>query len=259
MRKACTIDGCSRPMNARGLCSAHYIMWKKHGDPLWADKGLHIATLGARKNTVADFWKKVERGTGCWNWTKGKDDDGYGVFSWQGNLIKAHRFSWELYHRRSVPDGLCVLHTCDNPSCVRPTHLFVGTQADNGKDRDQKGRGLAGTKQSPQHVINRMQSRLKNGKKYSPETIAKMSLAKIGKRASDETRKKMSDMRQGVPRPGLIGVLAGERNPRAVLTRDDVARMRELYQGGRSKQSLSVEFGIGWSQVARIVNGKSWK
>ena len=81
------------------------------------------------------FWSKVKRGEHCWDWIGRKDKDGYGFF----RRGKAHRFSWTL-HIGDIPEGLCVLHHCDNPACVRPGHLFLGTQEDNMKDMAKKGR-----------------------------------------------------------------------------------------------------------------------
>jgi len=68
--------------------------------------------------------------------------DGYGKIRWRLKMAGAHRVSWELA-RGSVPAGLCVLHSCDNPPCVNPDHLFLGTQLSNVHDRDAKGRGVA--------------------------------------------------------------------------------------------------------------------
>ena len=86
------------------------------------------------------FEAKVIRTDGCWEWTAGKFSTGYGAFKLSGRLQKAHRIAYELYVGK-IPDGLCVCHRCDNPGCVRPDHLFLGTHADNARDKIDKGRG----------------------------------------------------------------------------------------------------------------------
>jgi DNA-binding Xre family transcriptional regulator len=82
------------------------------------------------------FTDHFERGDGCWLWTGAKDGCGYGRY---GNDA-AHRFSFAL-HKHEIEPGLCVMHTCDEPSCVNPDHLTLGTQADNMRDMASKGRG----------------------------------------------------------------------------------------------------------------------
>lgn len=92
------------------------------------------------------FWRKVAKGDGCWLWTGSLDGKGYGRFRLgPGKLVIASRFAYETengpigstgkdYH------GTCVLHSCDTPACVRPSHLRIGTQAENMMERDAKGR-----------------------------------------------------------------------------------------------------------------------
>lgn len=85
------------------------------------------------------FWNRV-KGTGhCWLWTGCRNDDGYGVVRFNGGMCKAHVVAWFLTNGL-IPDGLDVLHECDNPPCVNPDHLFLGTNADNCRDRQAKGR-----------------------------------------------------------------------------------------------------------------------
>lgn len=85
------------------------------------------------------FWNKVDRSGDCWTWQGSRDRKGYGRVSVNQRPVLAHRFSWTLSHG-PIPDGLCVLHKCDNPPCVNPEHLFLGTIADNNRDMVAKGR-----------------------------------------------------------------------------------------------------------------------
>ena len=76
-----------------------------------------------------------EPNSGCWLWTANTNQDGYGFFWLNGRNESAHRVSW-LLHRGPIPDGLCALRRCDNPCCVKPGHLFLGTTSDNATDRE---------------------------------------------------------------------------------------------------------------------------
>lgn len=95
------------------------------------------------KRTIHErFWDKVQKLDNCWEWTGAKTQYGYGQlnYDWRRNKrILAHRLSYEIAHG-SIPLGLHVLHHCDNPPCVRPEHLFLGTDKDNVFDAIQKNR-----------------------------------------------------------------------------------------------------------------------
>lgn len=91
------------------------------------------------------FLLKISNGiheNGCWIWDAAKDINGYGVFSSFLNEkgSKSHRYSWELFNNKKIPAGLIVCHKCDNPICVNPSHLFIGTHKDNHDDMVKKGR-----------------------------------------------------------------------------------------------------------------------
>lgn len=95
---------------------------------------------GKRVEPLIRFWARVSKRETCWEWTGPYDGDGYGQFTdGEGRNVRAHRFSWSLANG-PIPAGLKVLHRCDNPPCVNPSHLFLGTDNDNLKDAISKGR-----------------------------------------------------------------------------------------------------------------------
>jgi hypothetical protein len=112
--------------------------------------------------------------SGCWLWVGGGwKNHGYGMFKIKQGRYLAHRVSWELY-RGSIPDGINVCHICDVACCVNPSHLFLGTNAENMKDRDAKGRG----KKPPLHF----------GESHPRAKLSLVQVAAI-RSSSDPTRK----------------------------------------------------------------------
>lgn len=106
---------------------------------------LRITTTREQRSAWrAKFEQRILRGDGCWLWQGSKLPRGYGKFHPALRVnIYAHRFAWELEHDRSVPEGLDVMHSCDNPSCVNPAHLSAGTRDDNMQDCAAKGRSVS--------------------------------------------------------------------------------------------------------------------
>jgi hypothetical protein len=86
------------------------------------------------------FFRKVSIDDGCWEWLGGKISRGYGAYYPNKHTVYAHRYMWEALNG-PIPAGLFVCHHCDNPSCVRPDHLFLGTHRDNMHDMRSKGHG----------------------------------------------------------------------------------------------------------------------
>ena len=108
------------------------------------------------------FWAKVDKSNqfGCWLWTGNVLSTGYGQVWFKGKPFPAHKLAWMFAHSKTIPDGLLVCHKCDNPRCVRPDHLFIGTARDNSVDMVNKDRW------NNQH---RHKTHCPQGHEYTPE------------------------------------------------------------------------------------------
>lgn len=136
----CGCKGCENPVLALGMCSKHWRRNRLYGSPfaLASSSGL-LRGLPLKER----FRRQYRIGEGCWEWTGAVDADGYGRI--RGELFgidfkKAHRLSWVLANEKPIPDGMVVCHSCDNPRCVNPAHLWLGTHDENMQDKIAKGR-----------------------------------------------------------------------------------------------------------------------
>ena len=125
-------------------------------------------------NEIKRFENKFipEPNSGCWLWFGALHNKlGYGSFRYLGNTVKAHRASWLIYNGK-IEENKCVLHKCDNPFCVNPKHLFIGTQQDNISDMKAKGRakGVVGSRHHNSKIneeqVIQIRNLSKNGVKF---------------------------------------------------------------------------------------------
>jgi hypothetical protein len=136
--RVCSVPGCGKKHKAKGFCNTHHCRLYSTGT---LEPG--IRPRGSQEDR---FWLKVRKSDGCWEWIGSKRPNGYGRFQAGGrgtSQVAAHRFSYEL-HKGRIPDGLVVMHRCDNRTCVNPDHLSLGTPLDNTRDMYAKGRANPG-------------------------------------------------------------------------------------------------------------------
>lgn len=134
----CSVNGCDADVRVKslGLCNKHYVRFKTHGSVGF--KKYARGTLEER------FWNFVQKKSDneCWEW-QGQILNGYGRISLGAKSLGsdgAHRVSWRIANKQEIPDGMFVMHKCDNPCCVNPNHLTIGTPKDNSDDMIRKGR-----------------------------------------------------------------------------------------------------------------------
>lgn len=132
MTTICSVPKCGKTVKSKGMCSMHYERWRLYKDPNYDPK---IRKFAER------FWARVNKhSSGCWIWQGSHNELGYGLIRIDKKVYRAHRIAWELTHGTRIPKGKQVCHSCDNPSCVRPEHLWLGNMSSNILDCSMKGR-----------------------------------------------------------------------------------------------------------------------
>lgn len=197
----CTVTGCERAAVSKGLCLMHYKRVRNHGDP---------NQTHPRKPLVDRFMEKVSKdaATGCWNWIGAKRRKGYGAVNEGGGRGKgrqAHRVAYELFVG-PIPEGegfhgTCVCHRCDNPACVNPEHLFLGTVADNNRDMWGKGRGKSSP---PRHRLPEWSRR---GEEHHNAKVTAAQVAEI--RSSNDSLRALAE-RFGVSKSAVHAIRIGK-------------------------------------------------
>lgn len=198
----------------------------------------------------------VDQATGCWLWAGPRDDDGYGLVRRAGTQSRAHRVAIVLFHGTPIPAGMRGLHSCDNPPCCNPSHVYVGTQKQNMRDMVDRGRNVT----RPPH-----------GEKSPHAKTTRKSVALMRRlRAAGWTYVALAKrFRLSVVQVRLIvrgerwahvgkGPAQGERSAGAKLTDDTVRAIREEASKGTFQRVLAARFGVTQQIVSDVIARKRW-
>lgn len=225
-------------------------------------------------STAEAFWRLVDRtGDGCWPW-KGYVNRtlGYGVVTWKGvKGVYAHRLAYEL-EVGAIPVRLLVCHHCDNPPCVRPSHLYAGTKSDNGKDAWARGQ------QTVCYLRRKVGSEVNSAKltesavreirrSYGDGEFDQESLARLYGVSGTEisliiNRKRWGHLDAGEPIARPPRVFAGPRGSERQQSKLSESAVRQILRriaGGDTQASIARDYGVASSLISDIVTGKRWK
>jgi hypothetical protein len=181
--RECSVNDCSNRARTRNMCGMHYTRWQLTGDPLVLSPNRSNNPRPLPTTIITDpvflcrFWTRVDTNGPvqrsklgrCWVWTGKRRESGYGRVrvgirdpeTGRYYEPQAHRVSWFLFTGED-PGELLGLHRCDNPPCVRPTHLWLGTRAANNRDRDVKGRQNRGKRNGSAKLTDEVVLELRN-------------------------------------------------------------------------------------------------
>jgi len=168
--KICRVEGCSNKAISTKtmLCNKHSLRMKQHGTT--SDSVLKNRRSLSLQDRI-EFGSKVDKETSCWIWQRGLFSNGYGQISIAGKPTPAHRASYIAFIG-PIPEGKLVCHACDNPLCVNPDHLWIGTNRDNMEDMVKKGRSAVANNAHAKLTIDQVKAIKRQYGKKNMEELA---------------------------------------------------------------------------------------
>lgn len=233
VRTTCSVEGCATPHWAKSYCRLHYRRWAANGT-------VELRTFEQR------FWSFVDKqgADECWPWT-GATARGYGHGHRDRKHFYAHRVSWEMANGQTLDSSTVVRHTCDNPPCVNPAHLVIGTQGDNIADMTARGRAFW---QQPGY------GRATHCRQGHDLDVTGRPLPNGGRSCStcrrEAARRWRAERRVAEGRPAVVTPWR--------IPPETVLHIRADYDSGVRVKEIAAKFGLPTSTVSRIAR-RVWR
>jgi predicted DNA-binding protein (UPF0251 family) len=235
------------------------------------------------KLDIERFWSYVDRSTPdvCWTWKATRFTGGYGQFKAAGRTLRANRVAYFVFYHVDPLDKL-VCHSCDNPACCNPHHLFLGNEKDNMQDAKSKGRLRPRT--GDRHGLRMRPERAARGERVAGVKLTADQVREI--RAlyrSSSTQQQLADQ-FGVDRKSISFIVRGvnwrhiaeedteilislperqskpgSKNPSAILNEDDVREIRKLHAEGVQGTEIAKRFNVSSGTIYNVVKRRNWK
>jgi hypothetical protein len=221
----------------------------------------HCNNLNWDLKTVQRFWSKInipDNFNDCWEWQSGKDKDGYGRFYLNSKSLLSHRAIYECYYE-NIPFNLLIRHNCDNPSCVNPRHLLLGTYQDNTDDMVFRNRSSFGERNGSSILTNKEVNEIL--KHLIENNYTQVQLSKL----YDVVPSVISSISTGRTWKKIYSKLTEEQkrqiklNSRLKLTNDKINDILEhLINNTYTQNELSKIYNVTPTTISYISTGKSW-
>ena len=192
---------------------------------------------------IKKFWDAVDQSGDCWLWKKSTSGKGYGQTAYNRKHLRSHRVAYEFAYG-PIPKGMKVLHSCDNPPCCNPGHLFLGTTKDNSVDMVAKGRSKSGISFDQARTIRRM---------FYEERISVSDICQ-------KTQKEISTITRILTNRAAIDKEFVRQKRGAVFLESDIVKVKnDIFSGKfKTQNDISKKWGVSPSTITRIKQGKCW-
>jgi anti-sigma28 factor (negative regulator of flagellin synthesis) len=205
-----------------------------------------------------EFWSYVDKKdeNDCWNWIGWKDKNGYGYF----HSDRAHRYSYKLHNNNKNIKNLVVRHACDNPSCVNPKHLLIGTHNDNVQDRVKKNRSAIGEHNGRSKLKEKDVLFILQDKELTTEQLGEKFNVDSNVVLAVKRRTKWKHIKYDeeiiIPAQRYY---KGSEIKSSKLNEEKVKEIKQKLFNGEKVRKLGREYGVDHSVISDIKNNKLWK